>query len=143
MSALVALVSPDAFDEGEVRDLIQEHDGNIKKIALALHRPSAEVRKFVFSNERLKAAMTETYEGFVDEAVAVILEGVRNDASYLIRFYAAKELLRTETARRRGFGREAGLAASIQVKSAVHPTTITLKWLEPGEMERQIEGEGE
>jgi hypothetical protein len=91
----------------------------------------------------LKSALAEVFEGLVDEAVDVIVEGMRNEGSYLIRFYAAKEMLRTETARRRGFGKEQGVAASIEVRTDSRPTTITLKWLGDEEKERKNDGSDE
>jgi hypothetical protein len=49
-------------------------------------------------------------------------------------------MLRTETARRRGFGKEQGVAASIEVRTDSRPTTITLKWLGDEEKERKNDG---
>jgi hypothetical protein len=129
-----------ALDENEVRALILLNDGNLSRVAKALGSPSHLVRTFVFMRPALKSALAEVFEGLVDEAVDVIVEGMRNEGSYLVRFYAAKEMLRTETARRRGFGKEQGVAASIEVRTDSRPTTITLKWLGDEEKERKNDG---
>ena len=88
----------------------------------------------------LTAAIDEVFEGAVDEAVGVLFEGLRDEGSFQNRFYAAKEFLRTGTARRRGFGHEASGQATLELKDKGGARTITLRWLEPQE-EAAIEEE--
>jgi hypothetical protein len=128
------------LDEGVIEGLIAEHDGSVRKIAKALGVSSARLRKFVAMSSRLTAAIDEVFEGAVDEAVGVLFEGLRDEGSFQNRFYAAKEFLRTGTARKRGFGHEASGQATLELKDKGGARTITLRWLEPQE-EAAIEEE--
>ena len=121
------------LDEERIEGLLAEHDGNIGKVAKKIGVSSARLRKFVAMSPVLCAACEEVFEGAVDEAVAVLFEGLRDESSFQNRFYAAKEFLRTGTARRRGFGPEASGQATLELKDKGGSRTITLRWLEPRE----------
>ena len=108
-----------------------EYDGNIGRIAKALGVGSRRLRKFIAMSTRLSEAVDEVFEGAVDEAVGVLFEGLRDEGSHQTRFYAAKEFLRTGSARRRGFGQEASGQATLELKDKGGARTITLRWLEP------------
>ena len=132
MSAeIIVLEQP--LDEERIEELLAEHDGNVGKVAKKLGVKSSRLRKFVAMSQRLCGAIDEVFEGAVDEAVAVLFEGLRDEMSYQNRFYAAKEFLRTGAARRRGFGHEASGQATLELKDKGGARTITLRWLEPRE----------
>ena len=80
---------------------------------------------------------SRVFEGAVDEAVAILFEGLRDVNSCQNRFYAAKEFLRTNAARRRGFGHDASATALLELKDKGGHKTITLRWLEPEEEPRR------
>ena len=121
------------LDADRIECLIAEHDGNIGRIAKALGVGSRRLRKFIAMSTRLSEAVDEVFEGAVDEAVGVLFEGLRDEGSHQTRFYAAKEFLRTGSARRRGFGQEASGQATLELKDKGGARTITLRWLEPSE----------
>ena len=125
------------LDEARIEVLIAEHDGDLGKVAKRLGVASSRVRKFVAMSPVLRAAIDEVFEGAVDEAVAVLFEGLRDQGSFQNRFYAAKEFLRTGAARRRGFGHDASATATLELKDQRGSKTITLRWLEPRE---ELEG---
>ena len=125
-------LDPD-LDEARIEGLIAEHDGDIGKVAKRLGVASSRLRKFVAMSPALCAACEEVFEGAVDEAVAVLFEGLRDQGSFQNRFYAAKEFLRTGAARRRGFGHDPSATATLELKDQRGTKTITLRWLEPRE----------
>jgi hypothetical protein len=66
-------------------------------------------------------------ERAVDQAIEILFEGLR-DEHYGNRLQAAKEFLRTEGARKRGFGPQ---GAALELTT--HPgETFTITWLPPG-----------
>jgi hypothetical protein len=93
-------------------------------------------------SETLMAVMAEVMERNVDKAVGIIRDGM-DEESYLVRFYAAKEFLRTETGRRRGFG-QPHQTQVVEGGSAGGRAVIVLKWLDDSTPEpktiEQIEG---
>lgn len=116
--------------------------GNVTEAADELGIDSAELRRMIQKSEALQAAMTEVMERNVDKAVGIIRDGM-DEESYLVRFYAAKEFLRTETGRRRGFG-QPHQTQVVEGGSGGGRAVIVLKWLgddvaEPKTIE-QIEG---
>ena len=121
------------LDVGAIEVLIAEHDGDLGRIAKRLGVASSRLRKFVALSPVLCAAIDEVFEGAVDEAVSVLFQGLRDEGSFQNRFYAAKEFLRTATARRRGFGHDASATATLELKDKGGTKTITLRWLEPRE----------
>ena len=133
----------EGLDADEVERLIFELDGNVTEIAKALRVRPMRLRRFIDQKPQLKRAMVEVDDGAVDEARRVIFAGMRDEASFQNRFYSAKVFLNSEAGRRRGFGREPGLAATLEVKGGDGARTITLKWIEPDapEAPKIIEGE--
>lgn len=138
MTEIVSLFQPN--DERIARALFQ-HKGNVTDAAEALELDSAELRRMIQKSEALQGAMTEVMERAVDKAIGIIRQGM-DEESYLVRFYAAKEFLRTETGRRRGFGM--AHQAQIVEGGGGRAAVIVLKWIgdeapEPKTIE-QIEG---
>jgi hypothetical protein len=120
------------LDHAAVRNVLIRLDGNVTKAALELGLEPERLRALARRNAALAAAIEETMERAVDQAVDVMFEALRDQASFLNRYYAAKEFLRSEAGRRRGFGpptRE----ASVEIKTGTGAGggAITLKWLEP------------
>lgn len=121
----------EGLDADEVERLIFALDGHVTEIAEALSVRGDRVRAFIDAKPVLKRAMAEVYEGAVDDAVKVLFAGLRDEASFQNRFYAAKAFLQSEAGRKRGFGRDPGLAATLEVKGGDGGRTIVLKWIEP------------
>jgi hypothetical protein len=124
----LALV-PDAegFDQEAVRDLLMAHDGNVTEVARELHVRPERLRAYVQAVPALRRAMDEVLAQGVDKAVSVMFEALRDEGSFLTRYYAAKEFLRSEAGRRRGFGPREN--AALEIKSG--PSSITIKWIDP------------
>jgi hypothetical protein len=125
---------PDGFDQDQVRALLIELDGNVTKAAGRLGVEPERLRTYVNGMPLLRRAMAETMEQGVDRAIDILFEGLRDEGSFQNRYYAAKEFLRSEAGRRRGFGPREPASASLEVRTgAAPPAVITLKWLEPKE----------
>jgi hypothetical protein len=120
------------FDQEVVRELLIELDGNVTAAAKKLKADPERLRTYVYACGLLKRALDETLAQGVDEAVDVLFTALRDETSFQNRYYAAKEFLRSEAGRRRGFGPRELSALEIKPNA---PTTITLKWLEPPEGE--------
>ena len=89
---------------------------------------SVDLRRLVGSRPLLADAIYEGTDRVIDEAVQVLLDGLRHP-ELSKRLVAAAYLLRhTEAGRRRGWGRRRALP-----EEAAEPRTITLKWLDEGE----------
>lgn len=129
-----------ALDADEVEGLLFELNGNVSAAAKRLGVRSDRLRAFILASGQLRRALDEVYEGAVDEAVEVLFTALRDSVSFQNRYYAAKEFLRSEAGRRRGFGREGSPQASLEVKDAGSGRTIVLKWIEP-DKPKMIEGE--
>jgi hypothetical protein len=132
--SVVSLFEPD--DEQMILALERE-EGNVTKAAERLGVAPAWLRRKINSTPTLEAAIAEIMEQDVDRAVAIMRSGLKEE-SYLVRFYAAKEFLRTETARRRGFG----MPQHPQVETTSGGrAVIVLKWLDDDKAEpKQLEG---
>jgi hypothetical protein len=128
------------LDVDEVEGLIFELDGNVSLIARTLSVRSDRVRAFIMASGTLRRALDEVYEGAVDEAIGVLFKGLRDEASFQNRFYAAKEWLRSGAGHKRGFGQAPAPHASLEIKDGSAGRTIVLKWLEP-DPPKLIEGE--
>jgi CO/xanthine dehydrogenase Mo-binding subunit len=128
-------------DSALARALFAAH-GNVSEAADALGLDSAELRRTIQKSDALQAAMTEIMERNVDKAVGIIRDGM-DEESYLVRFYAAKEFLRTETGRRRGFG-QPHQTQVVEGGTGGGRAVIVLKWLDDDKPEpktiEQIEG---
>jgi hypothetical protein len=108
------------------KELIRTH-GNISAAAKVLEVPSIDLRKYVWSTPRLADAVYEQIELALDEAEAVIRQGLRSE-QLSQRLQSATFLLQySQAAKRRGWGSGGTLPAG----SDEH--VITLRWLEPGE----------
>jgi Bacterial regulatory protein, Fis family len=128
--------------EAGIAHTLARYRGNVTEAADELGIDSAELRRMIQKSEALQAAMTEVMERNVDKAVGIIRDGM-DEESYLVRFYAAKEFLRTETGRRRGFGQTHHTQA-VEGGSGGGRAVIVLKWLDDDKPEpktiEQIEG---
>jgi hypothetical protein len=138
MSDIVSLFKP--TEERIARSLVQ-HQGNITNAAQELGMESSDLRRMVMKSEALEAVMAEIMERTVDKAVGIIRAGL-DEESYLVRFYAAKEFLRTETGRKRGFGQPQH--AQVVEGGGGRSAVIVLKWLDDDKPEpktlEQLEG---
>jgi len=129
MSVTLVPIDP-TFDQERVRDLLMEHDGNVTAVAKVLHVRPERLRAYVRAVPALNRAIDETMDQGVDRAIDVLWAALRDTESFQNRYYAAKEFLRSEAGRRRGFGpRET--ATSLEVKTSDRSTSITIKWLDP------------
>ena len=128
-------------DEKGIARALAQYRGNVSEAADELGLESAELRRMIQKSELLQAVMVEVMERSVDKAIGIIRDGM-DEESYLVRFYAAKEFLRTETGRRRGFGHPT--QAQVVESSSGGRAVIVLKWLEDDKPEpktlEQIEG---
>jgi hypothetical protein len=96
--------------------------GNVSGAAKTLGVPASDLRKLVWSSALADAAF-EAIETMVDDAQEVVLAALKSgDPAH--RLTAAKALLRTEAARRRGWG----LGPSGGDEAAA-PASVTLTWL--------------
>jgi hypothetical protein len=122
-------ISPE-FDPEEISQLLFEHGGDVTAAAKAIGVKPERLRAYVRAMPALNRALEETMDQFVDQAIGVLREALGDQASFQNRFYAAKEFLRSEAGRRRGFGpRET--ATSLEVKTSDRGGSITIKWLDP------------
>ena len=121
----------DPLDADQVERLIFERDGNVTEIAKTLAVRSDRLRAFIMASGVLRRALDEVYEGAVDEAIGVLFRGLRDEASFQNRFYAAKEWLRSGAGHKRGFGQAPAPLGSLEIKDSSAGRTIVLKWLEP------------
>jgi len=128
--------------EADIARMLVRMRGNVSDAADELGIESAELRRMIQKSETLAAVMAEVMERNVDKAVGIIRDGM-DEESYLVRFYAAKEFLRTETGRRRGFG-QPHQTQVVEGGSAGGRAVIVLKWLDDSTPEpktiEQIEG---
>jgi hypothetical protein len=128
-------------EAGIARALFQ-HKGNVSEAADELGLESAELRRMIMKSEPLQNAMSEVMERNVDKAIGIIRDGM-DEESYLVRFYAAKEFLRTEAGRKRGFGQPQH--AQVIEGGGGRSAVIVLKWLgdetpEPKTIDGILEG---
>ena len=135
MSDVVALFEPDAE---RIAEALERERGDVTTAANRLGVKSAWLRKQIMASDELRAVMDEIMEMNIDKAIGIIRAGL-DEESYLVRFYAAKEFLRTEKARKRGFGMPA--QAQVVEGGGGRPAVIVLKWIGDEEPEpKQIEG---
>lgn len=135
MSDVVALDEPDLE---QITRALELERGSVSNAADRLGVGSAWLRRKIMAAPELGEVMDEIMERNVDKAVGIIRQGMEED-SYLVRFYAAKEFLRTEAGRKRGFG--PAPQAQIVEAGGGRPAVIVLKWIGDNEPEpKQIEG---
>jgi hypothetical protein len=131
---------PRLVDDSEagIAAALMRHKGNVTNAADELGLESMDLRRMIQKSERLQDAMTEVIERSVDRAIGIIQDGM-DEESYLVKFYAAKEFLRTEAGRRRGFGQPQH--AQVVEGRGGGATVIVLKWLGDEDAEpKTIEG---
>ena len=110
------------IDVEEAKRALEEVEGNITAAAELMNVDSARLRAFVAKEPVLRRMQEEILERGVDQAIEILFKGMKHDA-YGIRFMAAKELLRSEPGRRRGFGEK---GVPIELTSRARETlTIT------------------
>lgn len=117
----------EGLDVDEVERLMFEHEGDIGKMAKALHVRSDRLRAFCLASSTIRNAQRELEELAVDESITIIRRLLRSD-SMQNAFYASKEFLRSTAGRRRGFGSDVPMA-SVEVKDGNRRINIT--WLDP------------
>lgn len=140
--AVAKLEFSEPLDAETVEELIFRFDGNVSAIAKSLAVRSDRLRAFIMAKGELRRAIDEVYEGAVDEAIGVLFRGLRDEASFQNRFYAAKEFLRSGAGHKRGFGQAPSPIGSLEIKDSSAGRTIVLKWLEPDAPEpKLIEGD--
>jgi hypothetical protein len=128
-----------ASTDDEVAAAIYLHNGNVTQAAKALGYAAQPFRERIRRIPMLKAAMDECLEHAVDAAMSVLWEAMQSE-HVGIRLSAAKEFLRTEAAKRRGFTqRDSQVSINI---AQVQPVEIA--WLDDKEEEpKLIEGAAE
>ena len=132
---------PRLLEDGEtaIARALARARGNVSAAADELELDSAELRRMIIKSERLAAVMAEVMERSVDKAIGIIRDGM-DEESYLVRFYAAKEFLRTETGRKRGFG-QPHQTQVVEGGGSGGRAVIVLKWLDDKDVEpKTIEG---
>jgi hypothetical protein len=118
-------------DKGEIdvektRSALAALEGNVTAVARQLNVNSVRLRRFIHATPALRAEMAEIMECGVDEAIKILFKGLR-DQHLGVKLQAAKEFLRFEGARRRGFGPK-GTTLELTSRPG-EPLIIT--WLEP------------
>jgi hypothetical protein len=106
-------------------------DGDVTKAADALGYSSQGLRDRIRAVPTLKRQMDEVLERAVDVAMSVLWEAMHSE-HIGIRLSAAKEFLRTDAARRRGFSQREG-NLSVNVHSMQVPNAVV--WLDDEEPE--------
>lgn len=132
---------PRLLEDGEaaIARALARARGNVSAAADELELDSAELRRMIIKSELLTAVMAEVMERSVDKAIGIIRDGM-DEESYLVRFYAAKEFLRTETGRKRGFG-QPHQTQVVEGGGSGGRAVIVLKWLDDKDVEpKTIEG---
>jgi hypothetical protein len=121
------------LDQAEIKALLLELDGDVTQTAKQLGVDPQRLRAYVRAVPALRAAVEETLEQGADAAIAILYEGLRDRGSFQNRYYAAKEFLRSEAGRKRGFGPREPAGAALEVKSGTNAgaSIITIRWLEP------------
>jgi hypothetical protein len=115
------------IDVEEAKRALEKVDGSIAAAAALMNVHSARLRGFVAAEPVLRQLQAEIMERAVDRAIEILFEGME-DEHYGNRLQAAKEFLRSEGARKRGFGPQ-GTALELNSRTV---ETLTITWLEPG-----------
>jgi plasmid maintenance system antidote protein VapI len=116
--------------------------GNVTEAAKTLSLNPMRLRAFVRGKRELSAIQAEIMEQAVDASVQVLWGALADEGSFQNRFYGAKEWLKSEMGRRRGFGWKPAGVTVINSGRAAAPTTIEIKWLEPPQEPRIPESGG-
>jgi hypothetical protein len=118
------------IDVGEARRALEGVKGNITAAAELMNVHSARLRAFVAQEPLLRRMQDEIVERGVDRAIEILFEGMR-DEHYGVKLQAAKEFLRCEGARKRGFGPQ---GTTHEVRSGAGQS-LSITWLDPSEPE--------
>jgi hypothetical protein len=122
-----ALDNKAPIDVEEAKRALEKVEGNITAAAELMNVDSARLRAFVAAEPVLRRLQAEIMERAVDRAIEILFEGMR-DEHYGNRLQAAKEFLRCQGARKRGFGPQ-GPALELNSRTV---ETLTITWLDPG-----------
>ena len=124
MTRLSEQLDDSRFDE--IVAALEQERGDVTRAARLLKVQPVVLRRKILADNRLMEVQEEIQEQAVDKAVTILKDGM-NEGSYLVRFYAAKEFVRSEAGRRRGFGAPSPMQATIQANGG---GTIVLKWID-------------
>jgi hypothetical protein len=112
-------------DLGAIERELLDKCGSVASAARALRVSSIDLRRLVGSRPSLAHAVYEGTERAIDEAVQVLLDGMRRP-ELSQRLAAAAFLSRhTEAGRRRGWGR-----LRTPCRETAEPQAVTLKWID-------------
>jgi hypothetical protein len=81
------------FDTNQASRALKEAGGSVGKAARALEVPSADLRKFVSANPKLREEALEATERDLDKAESIILDGL-DSRDKLKRLEAAVQVLK-------------------------------------------------
>ena len=119
------------FDPDALRPMIIAQDGEIAAIADALCADSEELREFIMNTPVLRRALDEVTARLVDRSVGVMSAALR-DEHMINRIAAAKVMLKTRPARRRGFESAEDMSLRLPARGGA----LTLTWLPPEDNRR-------
>lgn len=123
MARLSDHLDDERFDE--IVEALEAERGDVTRAARLLKVRPVTLRRAIMADLKLQEVCDEIMEQAVDKAVTILKDGM-NEGSYLVRFYAAKEFVRSEAGRRRGFGAPSQNVAI----TAQGGGTIVLKWID-------------
>jgi hypothetical protein len=101
--------------------------GDVGSIADEIGADSEELRIFIMNTPSLRRALDEVIARGVDKAVKVLHKGLDDDDHFSNQLAAAKEMLKTRPAQRRGFHH----AGDLELKMPSKGGALTLTWLSP------------
>jgi hypothetical protein len=116
-----------AFDPEALRPMILLQHGDVGQIADDLAVDSEELRNFIMNTPVLRRALDEVIARGVDQAVRVLYKGLNDEDHFMNQLAAAKEMLKTRPAQRRGFHH----AGDLELKMPSKGGALTLTWLSP------------
>jgi hypothetical protein len=116
-----------AFDPEALRPMILLQHGDVGQIADDLAVDSEELRNFIMNTPVLRRALDEVIARGVDQAVRVLYKGLNDEDHFSNQLAAAKEMLKTRPAQRRGFHH----AGDLELKMPSKGGALTLTWLSP------------
>jgi hypothetical protein len=115
------------FDPEALRPMILGRHGDVGEIADEIGADSEELRIFIMNTPTLRRALDEVIARGVDKAVRVLVKGLNDDDHFSNQLAAAKEMLKTRPAQRRGFHH----AGDLELKMPSKGGALTLTWLAP------------
>jgi hypothetical protein len=126
--------------DDQVRAALYLHDGDVTRAATALGYTSDGLRTRIRATD-LRGQLDECLERAVDAAMSVLWDVMKSE-HIGVRLSAAKEFLRTDAARRRGFAYREG---NLSVGCSTQSPNVVVAWLdedpEPKNEPGLIEGE--